>query len=154
MGGEGGQDSIRRVRAPVKVLLESPEFFRTLGPETNGIFPSCFQTFSLSLALPYSLPTEEERRRKGRSVRVVTRYPLLTNVGSFPRMRRFRSTRNPPFYRAVKSLVIPRKIYGIVGNLLDCGFFPVFFFFFRSEGGINIFRKLKRNEKREDWELI
>ena len=77
----------------MKVLLESPEFFRTLGPETNGIFPSCFQTFSLSLALspsPAEEEEEEEEGRKGRSVRVVTRYPLLTNVGSFPRMRRFR----------------------------------------------------------------
>lgn len=112
----------------MKVLLESPEFFRTLGPETNGIFPSCFQTFSLSLALPPSPAEEEEEEgRKGRSVRVVTRYLRMSEVfhGCVASAR----ARNPPVLSTGKiardpTVYFGKYIPGIVGNLLD------FFFFF------------------------
>lgn len=112
----------------MKVLLESPEFFRTLGPETNGIFPSCFQTFSLSLALPPSPAEEEEEEgRKGRSVRVVTRYLRMSEVfhGCVASAR----ARNPPVLSTGKIARDPTVYFGkyILGY---CWKFIGFFFLF------------------------
>lgn len=160
-GRGGGQDSIRRVRAPVKVLLESPEFFRTLGtPETNGIFPSCFQTFSLSLLAPALSPflnrrREEEEEEEGPIGSSCHSLPVTYECRKFSTDASLPLDRNPPFYRAVKSLVIPRFISENTVLLEIYWIVNFFFFFFRSEGNdgrINIFRKLeiKRETEREN----
>lgn len=73
----------------MKVLLESPEFFRTPGPETNGIFPSCFQTFSLSPTPSPPPPLAQQKKEGGRGgegradrfeLSLVTRYLRMSEV--------------------------------------------------------------------------